>query len=77
MAKCRHCGTKDNLKKTTEPIERRGKIVNYRKVSVCPECLQRHYPEYATENTDGDVEPKSYTIMIRGKPSSIRGRKVK
>jgi hypothetical protein len=76
MGKCAFCGSTKKIRKITVPIERRGKIVNYRKVMVCPGCLVKHYPEFATENTLGEMEPRTYDMMIRGKKVKIRGRDV-
>lgn len=74
MGKCAFCGSIVKIKKITVPIERRGKIVNYRKVMVCPDCLVIHYPEFATVNTLGEIEPRTYDVVIRGKKSKMKGR---
>lgn len=74
MGKCKHCGSTENIKKITVPIERRGKVVNFRKVMICPECLIQHHPEYVRKNSQGEIEPKTYEILIRGSKVKTRGR---
>ena len=76
MGKCSYCKSTEKIKKIPVPIERRGKIVGSRKVMVCPDCLGEHHPEHMTENSDGEMEPKTYEIMIRGSKAKTRGRKV-
>jgi len=74
MAKCNYCAETMNIEKITIPVERRGKIVTFRKISVCPSCLEERYPEYTTINLIGEAEPKTYQVSIRGKKRSMRGR---
>lgn len=76
MGKCEYCDSTENIKKLPVPIERRGKIVGSRKVMVCQQHLAEHYPEFMVENSEGELEPKTYEIMIRGSKAKTRGRKV-
>ncbi|MBD3405098.1 MAG: hypothetical protein GF411_03050 [Candidatus Lokiarchaeota archaeon] len=66
---CNHCNATTEIRKITVPIERKGKIVNFRKVQVCPRCIEKYYPEHAME-----PRSKMYKAMIRGKETYIRGR---
>ena len=76
MTKCRHCDNVTNIKKITVPVERRGKIVTFKKVHVCPACLLIYYPEYAVINNIGEIEPKTYEVMVRGRKTTMKGRRV-
>lgn len=70
--KCKHCSSTVDTKRITIPIERKGKVVNYRKINACSKCLSIYYPEYSTTAGEGTLVPKYYKVMIRGRITTIK-----